>query len=387
MSPALNDELLIRQMVERWAVWRDAGDWDRFATVWHPEGVMMATWFQGPYADFIRVTREGFPVLDAIVAEFFSGQGVERARPRNLFVVGDEKQSIYSFQGADPARFLAETTGYLERIVAAGALAEPVPLLTSYRSTPEILSFVDALFSDPATREGVPPPIDQDLVRHEPFRIDGPGCVDLWPLTRETPGEERDAWQAPVDAEAEKSANRRLAGEDRETGLDLALGEQRDAGKPVDQLIAKANHKISGPLSAVLMPPSPSWCTTPSSPTDSGCSPTCRWWRGCVRDSTRSSPRRTRRPWVSAPEPPRRALRVDNETNSPVMSHLMLLRLDAEKCQGHNRCYALAPELFDVDEYGQSVLLVEGDVPAELEAKARLAVSNCPEYAISILED
>ena len=48
-------------------------------------------------------------------------------------------------------------------------------------------------------------------MRHEPFRIDGPGCVDLWPLTREAPGEERDAWQAPVDAEAEKSANRRLA--------------------------------------------------------------------------------------------------------------------------------------------------------------------------------
>ena len=65
----------------------------------------------------------------------------------------------------------------------------------------------------------------------------------------------------------------------------------------------------------------------------------------------------------------------------------MLLRLDAEKCQGHNRCYALAPELFDVYDYGQSVLLVEGDVPEELWAKARLAVSNCPEHAISILED
>lgn len=56
----LHDELLIRRLVERWAVWRDAGDWDRFATVWHPDGVMMATWFQGPYQDFIRVTREGW---------------------------------------------------------------------------------------------------------------------------------------------------------------------------------------------------------------------------------------------------------------------------------------------------------------------------------------
>jgi hypothetical protein len=56
---ALHDELLIRRLIERWAVWRDAGDWDRFATVWHPDGVMMATWFQGPFADFIRVTQRG----------------------------------------------------------------------------------------------------------------------------------------------------------------------------------------------------------------------------------------------------------------------------------------------------------------------------------------
>ena len=66
---------------------------------------------------------------------------------------------------------------------------------------------------------------------------------------------------------------------------------------------------------------------------------------------------------------------------------LMRIHLDAEKCQGHNRCYALAPELFDVDEYGQSLLLLDGDVPAELHAKARLAAANCPEYAIKIVED
>ena len=45
-------------MIERWAVWLDAGDWERFATVWHPDGVMMSTWFQGTYKEFIRVTRE-----------------------------------------------------------------------------------------------------------------------------------------------------------------------------------------------------------------------------------------------------------------------------------------------------------------------------------------
>ena len=64
----------------------------------------------------------------------------------------------------------------------------------------------------------------------------------------------------------------------------------------------------------------------------------------------------------------------------------MRIHLEADKCQGHNRCYALAPELFDVDDYGQSVLLVEGDVPEELVEKARLAAANCPEFAIKVVE-
>jgi hypothetical protein len=50
----------IREVIENWALWRDAGDWDRFATVWHEDGWMTATWFQGPAREFIRVSREGF---------------------------------------------------------------------------------------------------------------------------------------------------------------------------------------------------------------------------------------------------------------------------------------------------------------------------------------
>lgn len=65
----------------------------------------------------------------------------------------------------------------------------------------------------------------------------------------------------------------------------------------------------------------------------------------------------------------------------------MRVHLDSEKCQGHNRCYSLAPEIFDVDDLGQAVLLIDGDIPEELHAKARLAVANCPEYAITITED
>ncbi len=64
----------------------------------------------------------------------------------------------------------------------------------------------------------------------------------------------------------------------------------------------------------------------------------------------------------------------------------MQIHLDAEKCQGHNRCYALAPELVDVDDYVQAMLIVECDVPADLHEKARLAAANCPEYAITITD-
>ncbi|MDI1364933.1 MAG: 3'-5' exonuclease, partial [bacterium] len=69
---------------------------------------------------------------------------------------------------------------------------------------------VDTLFGAPENSVGLMP-TGGDLEPHTPFRTDGPGCVDLWPLTREFPGEDRDAWAAPVDAQTEHSANRRLA--------------------------------------------------------------------------------------------------------------------------------------------------------------------------------
>jgi hypothetical protein len=60
MDPLLTEKLAIREVIENWALWRDAGDWDRFATVWHDDGWMTATWFQGPASKFIEVSREGF---------------------------------------------------------------------------------------------------------------------------------------------------------------------------------------------------------------------------------------------------------------------------------------------------------------------------------------
>jgi len=84
MTPdTLHDELLIRRMVERWAVWRDAGDWERFATVWADDGWMSATWFQGPAAKFIEVSKAGFDQGVSIL-HFLGGSSVDLAGDRAI---------------------------------------------------------------------------------------------------------------------------------------------------------------------------------------------------------------------------------------------------------------------------------------------------------------
>jgi len=72
----MTSKLEIREVIERWAVWRDAGDWDRFAEVWHSDGYMTATWFQGSFRDFIAVSRQAFEAGVRIL-HFLGGSAVE----------------------------------------------------------------------------------------------------------------------------------------------------------------------------------------------------------------------------------------------------------------------------------------------------------------------
>src|SRR5471030_2417759 len=76
MIDALEDRLADRELVENRAVWRDAGDWERFATVWHDDGVMMATWFQGPATDFIRATRRAGRAASAFFTSWVAAQSI-----------------------------------------------------------------------------------------------------------------------------------------------------------------------------------------------------------------------------------------------------------------------------------------------------------------------
>jgi hypothetical protein len=77
------DRQAIRDLVENWAVWRDAGDWDRFRTLWHPDGRMMATWFQGTADEFITVSQEGF-ARGVRILHFLGGTSIDRADDRAI---------------------------------------------------------------------------------------------------------------------------------------------------------------------------------------------------------------------------------------------------------------------------------------------------------------
>ena len=77
------DRLAIREVIENWALWRDAGDWDRFATVWHDDGWMTATWFQGPASKFIEVSRAGFE-RGVSILHFLGGSAIEVAGDRAI---------------------------------------------------------------------------------------------------------------------------------------------------------------------------------------------------------------------------------------------------------------------------------------------------------------
>ncbi len=76
MDAMLQERLAVIEVVNNWALWRDAGDWERFATVWHSDGWMSATWFQGPAADFIAVSRAGFEKGVSIL-HFLGGSSVD----------------------------------------------------------------------------------------------------------------------------------------------------------------------------------------------------------------------------------------------------------------------------------------------------------------------
>jgi ATP-dependent helicase/nuclease subunit A len=140
-------------------------------------------------------------IIRALTGEFFAGLGAERrdagpdAPARSVFAVGDAKQSIYRFQGADPEGMARERGHYTAACSAAGLAFRPEMLDVSFRSAPPVLALVDAVFAEGPAREGVVEP--GATLRHLPDRAGAAGMVELWPLMAPEEAPEPPPWAPP----------------------------------------------------------------------------------------------------------------------------------------------------------------------------------------------
>ncbi|WP_374765158.1 double-strand break repair helicase AddA [Yunchengibacter salinarum] len=142
-------------------------------------------------------------VVEALVAEFFAGEGASDA-VRTVFAVGDVKQSIFSFQKADPTHFMQAGERVFRRARGARCAAERLPLSLSFRSGAAVLGFVDAVF-DAEGPAGYGLTLgSEEAVNHAVTRTGAAGRVSLWPLEAPRPAqpeEDEDAWAAPLSQE------------------------------------------------------------------------------------------------------------------------------------------------------------------------------------------
>ncbi len=162
---------------------------------------------------------EQWDIVRALTEEFFAGKGARGDAARTIFAVGDEKQSIFSFQGADPVQFEINRRHFALHAGGDGGELVDVQLATSRRSAPEVLAFVDEVFADPAAREGLTS--DGAPVKHSAHRAQAKGRVEFWSALKPADTPERD-WRRPVDVLSAGKSGAAAGGEDRREhqGLD-----------------------------------------------------------------------------------------------------------------------------------------------------------------------
>lgn len=151
-------------------------------------------------------------VVQSLAADFHAGEGRHEDRhdkPRTVFAVGDEKQSIYSFQGADPLEFGRMREHFRERATDAGQTFHKVDLIESFRTVPAVLRVVDRVFAQEQAADGLT--FDGERVVHDTRRKGQAGLVEMWPTFKVEDAAEDDPWDAPLDYKNPRSPELRLA--------------------------------------------------------------------------------------------------------------------------------------------------------------------------------
>ena len=168
-------------------------------------------------------------IIRTLAEEFFSGHSARDHVQRTIFVVGDEKQSIFSFQGADPQGFQRMRQHFQSYVTEAEQKFTPVNLQMSFRSTPAVLGAVDHIYTDPSIHQGVQNH-QVDPIKHLPFRKGQAGLIEVWPLIPGQGKADHIPWSAPIQPVSVETAQARLALKIAETISDwLHRGEMLPA--------------------------------------------------------------------------------------------------------------------------------------------------------------
>jgi ATP-dependent helicase/nuclease subunit A len=148
-------------------------------------------------------------IIKRFVAEFTAGAGARGGLKRSIFAVGDDKQSIFSFQDAAPAAFTEMLRFFQLAHEKAGLPFHPIPFKYSFRSAPVVLDAVDAVFRQPAAHTGLT--VDPVPTVHEAVRAAAPGLVELWALMVPEDKPNVDPWDQPFDTQSPTSPSVKLA--------------------------------------------------------------------------------------------------------------------------------------------------------------------------------
>ena len=143
---------------------------------------------------------EQWEIIDSLAAEFFSGQSARDEINRTIFTVGDEKQSIYSFQRADPKAYQKMRHHFRGQIETAEKKWADIAMVTSFRSTRTVLQLVDECFAPDGHRQTLGPSYDSDALQHFSFRAKAGGRAELWPVIEaDNTRSKIEEWQLPLE--------------------------------------------------------------------------------------------------------------------------------------------------------------------------------------------